>query len=96
MSLSSRLSSLFFQDTSNENNQRNGYQTQPDLDIDLDGARQNKRPRTMEKLAEEEIDIELKRPPYYQVGAIRSMLCPSFDTNPCTVYAGRWYRRHDG
>lgn len=72
MSLSSRLSSLFFQDTSNENSQRNGY-AQPDLDLELDGARQNKRPRTMEKLAEEDIDVELERPPYYQVSAVCSV-----------------------
>jgi len=96
MSLSSRLSSLFVQDTPNENNQRNGYQTQPDLDLDLDGARQNKRPRMMEKLTEEEIDIELKRPPYYQVRVIRSLLCRLFEADLCVVHAGRRYRWHDG
>ena len=64
MSLTSRLTGLFTPDSSIASTQRNGY-ADPDLD---DGARQNKRPRTMEILADEEIDIELKRPPYYQVG----------------------------
>jgi len=64
MSLTSRLSNLFSQDSSagdTVKSQRNGY---AEPDFDLDGARQIKRPRTMEKLAEEEIDHELKRPPY--------------------------------
>ena len=69
MSLTSRLFGLFSQDTSGGTSletHRNGY-AEPDLDFD--GPRQNKRPRTMEKLAEEEVDFELKRPPYVHVGA---------------------------
>jgi hypothetical protein len=67
MSLTSRLSNLFSQDSSAgdpQESQRNGY---AGPDFDLDGARQIKRQRTMEKLGEEEIDHELKRPPYLHV-----------------------------
>ena len=78
MSLTSRLSSLFSQDTSGGTSietHRNGY---AEPDVDFDGPRQNKRPRTMEKLAEEEVDFELKRPPYIHVGA---------HPNPRSVFA---------
>ncbi|KIW83127.1 hypothetical protein Z517_02371 [Fonsecaea pedrosoi CBS 271.37] len=65
MSLTSRLSNWFSSDSSVGNPaigvQHNGY---AEPDFDLDGARQNKRPRTMERLEEEETDLELKRPPY--------------------------------
>ncbi|KIX04080.1 uncharacterized protein Z518_07633 [Rhinocladiella mackenziei CBS 650.93] len=64
MSLTSRLSNLLPQDTSVQESvesQRNGY---AEFDSDIDGARQIKRPRTMEKLVEEEVNFELKRPPY--------------------------------
>ncbi len=70
--LASRLSNLFSQDSSagdTVKSQRNGY---AEPDFDLDGARQIKRPRTMEKLAEEEIDHELKRPPYLHVRKLLS------------------------
>ncbi|EXJ54092.1 hypothetical protein A1O7_09429 [Cladophialophora yegresii CBS 114405] len=70
MSLTSRLSSWFSQDssigTSLEAQHNDGYAAS---DFDIDGARQIKRPRTMERLAEEEVDLDLKRPPY-----IHSML----------------------
>lgn len=66
MSLTSRLSSFFSQESSVSEPQRNGY---AEADFDLDGARQNKRLRTMENLEEEEVDIELKRPPYLHVRA---------------------------
>lgn len=77
MSLSSRLSSLFFQDASTENNQHHGY-VQPELDSDLNGAQQNRQSRAMPNVAEEEIDIELRRPPYYQVSAICVVSSKSF------------------
>lgn len=67
MSLTARLSNLFSQDNSSgdsSQSQRNGYATP---EFDLDGARQVKRQRTMEGLADEDIDIELKRPPYLHV-----------------------------
>ena len=73
MSLTSRLFGLFSQDTSGGTSietHRNGY-AGPDLGFD--GPRQNKRPRTMEKLAEGEVDLELKRPPYIHVGTT----CPA-------------------
>ncbi|KIV83360.1 hypothetical protein PV11_05392 [Exophiala sideris] len=64
MSLTGRLSNLFSQDSSSgDSNQsrRNGY-AKPEYDID--GARQIKRQKTMEEPAVEDIDLELKRPPY--------------------------------
>lgn len=68
MSLTSRLSNWFTQDgsvrLSLEAQRNDGY---PGPDADIDSARQIKRPRTMEKLGEEEADIELKRPPYIHV-----------------------------
>lgn len=68
MSLTSRLSNWFTQDgsvrLSLEAQRNDGYS---DSDTDIDGARQIKRLRTMEKLGEEEVDIELKRPPYIHV-----------------------------
>jgi hypothetical protein len=68
MSLTSRLSNWFSQDssvgTSLGAQHNDGY---AESDFDIDGARQIKRPRTMERLAEEEVDLDLKRPPYTHV-----------------------------
>ncbi|KIW14135.1 hypothetical protein PV08_06916 [Exophiala spinifera] len=64
MSATSRLSNLFSQDSTRRDSvqiQRNGS---AESEFEIDSARQIKRQRTMEKLAEEEIDDELKRPPY--------------------------------
>lgn len=68
MSLTSRLSNWFSQDSSVGNSleaQRNDAYSGSEFDID--GARQVKRPRTMETLEEAEVDVELKRPPYLHV-----------------------------
>ena len=68
MSLTSRLSNWFSHDSSVGTSleaQHNDVYSESTFEID--GARQIKRPRTMERLAEEEVDIELKRPPYSQV-----------------------------
>ena len=70
MSLTSRLSNWFSQDSSVPHSleaQRNDAYSESDFDID--GARQIKRPRTAELLAEEHVDIESKRPPYLHVCA---------------------------
>jgi hypothetical protein len=72
MSLTSRLSNLFSAGTSVEE-QRDGY-ANPDGKID--GAPPSKRPNTMEEFALlEEVDEELKRPPYPHVSALP---CESF------------------
>jgi hypothetical protein len=68
MSLTSRLSNWFLQESSVGNSletQRNDAYSDPDFDID--SARQIKRQRTMETLAAAEVDMELKRPPYIHV-----------------------------
>lgn len=67
MSATSRLSNLFSQDNTPRDSvqiQRNGS---AESELEIDSARQIKRQRTMEKLAEEETDDELKRPPYLHV-----------------------------
>ncbi|EXJ82491.1 hypothetical protein A1O3_06304 [Capronia epimyces CBS 606.96] len=64
MSLTSRLAGLFSQDSSGRDAseaQRNG-RSEPGVEVE--SSRQNQRSLTMEGLAEEEIDFELKRPPY--------------------------------
>ena len=70
MSLTSRLSNWFSQDSSVGTSlevQHNDAYSEPDFEID--SARQIKRPRTMERLVEEEDNLDLKRPPYLQVRA---------------------------
>lgn len=67
MSATSRLSNLFSQDSTPRDPahiQRNGS---GESEFEIDSARQIKRQRTMETLAEGEIDDELKRPPYLHV-----------------------------
>ncbi len=87
MSLTSRLSNWFSQDSSigaSLEAQRNDAYSESTFDID--GARQIKRPRTMERLAEEEVDLELKRPPYLQVRV-------EFDAQHASIF---WLTRNTG
>jgi len=69
MSLTSRLSSFFSQGNSSATSidtAGHGF-AEPTLDIVDGGTGPRRRPRTMEPMAEEDIDFELKRPPYLHV-----------------------------
>jgi hypothetical protein len=81
MSLNSRLTNWFSPDSSVQPSleaSRNDAYSDPDPDID--SARQIKRARTMEADTEE-VDLELRRPPYIQVRASTGKKLPLKD--PC-------------
>lgn len=67
MSLTSRLAGFFSQDSSRRASSEAERNGDPEPGLEPESALRNKRLRTMEILAEEETDIELKRPPYIHV-----------------------------